>query len=117
MAAGRYVWILRVEGIDAAADQRTGSTKARLGGAAGGGGRGLCRCGLGTGPAGTLAGADRGLATELAYGAIRRRRSLDGWLDRLGKIPAAKQPPKLRWLLHVGLYQLLWMERIPPPLQ
>ena len=60
-----------------------------------------------------LAGADRGLATELAYGAIRRRRPLDAWLDRLGKIPAAKQPPKLRWLLHVGLYQLLWMERIP----
>ena len=61
----------------------------------------------------SLAGPDRGLATELAYGAIRRRRSLDGWLDRLGKVPARKQPPKLRWLLHVGLYQLLWMERIP----
>ena len=61
----------------------------------------------------SLAGPDRGLATELAYGAIRRRRSLDGWLDRLGRVPARKQPPKLRWLLHVGLYQLLWMERIP----
>ena len=60
-----------------------------------------------------LVGADRGLATELAYGAIRRRRPLDAWLDRLGKVPALKQPPKLRWLLHVGLYQLLWMERIP----
>ena len=60
-----------------------------------------------------LAGPDRGLATELAYGAIRRRRSLDGWLDRLGRVPARKQPPKLRWLLHIGLYQLLWMERIP----
>ena len=60
-----------------------------------------------------LAGPDRGLATELAYGAIRRRRYLDGWLDRLGRVPARKQPPKLRWLLHIGLYQLLWMERIP----
>ncbi|MEB3246688.1 MAG: 16S rRNA (cytosine(967)-C(5))-methyltransferase [Synechococcus sp.] len=60
-----------------------------------------------------LGGPDRGLATELAYGAIRRRRSLDAWLDRLGKVPARKQPPKLRWLLHVGLYQLFWMERIP----
>ena len=58
--------------------------------------------------------ADRGLVTELAYGAIRQRRCLDGWLDRLGKVPARKQPPRLRWLLHVGLYQLLWMERIPP---
>jgi hypothetical protein len=53
------------------------------------------------------------LATELAYGAIRQRRVLDAWLDRLGKVPASKQPPKLRWLLHVGLYQLLLMERIP----
>lgn len=58
--------------------------------------------------------ADRGLVTELAYGAIRQRRCLDAWLDRLGKVPARKQPPRLRWLLHVGLYQLLFMERIPP---
>ena len=57
--------------------------------------------------------SDRGLVTELAYGAIRQRRYLDAWLDRLGKVPASKQPPKLRWLLHVGLYQLLLMERIP----
>ena len=60
-----------------------------------------------------LLGVDRGLATELAYGAIRQRRWLDGWLDQLGKVPAKKQPPKLRWLLHLGLYQLLLMERIP----
>ena len=32
--------------------------------------------------------ADRTLATELAYGAIRRRRWLDAWLDRLGRVPA-----------------------------
>ena len=28
-------------------------------------------------------------------------------------MPSEKQPPKLRWLLHIGLYQLLMMERIP----
>ena len=60
-----------------------------------------------------LSGPDRALATELSYGAIRQRRLLDGWLDRLGKVSASRQPPKLRWLLHVGLYQLLLMERIP----
>ena len=60
-----------------------------------------------------LQGQDRGLATELAYGTIRRRRWLDAWLDRLGRVPALKQPPKLRWLLHLGLYQLFWMQRIP----
>ena len=61
----------------------------------------------------TLSVQDRGLVTEVAYGAIRQRRRLDGWLDRLGRVPASKQPPRLRWLLHVGLYQLLCMERIP----
>ena len=60
-----------------------------------------------------LEGADRALATELAYGAIRQRRLLDGWLDALGKVPAARQPPKLRWLLHLGLYQLLFSTRVP----
>ena len=60
-----------------------------------------------------LAPLDRGLATELAYGAIRQRRQLDGWLDRLGKVPASRQPPRLRWLLHVGLQQLLAMDRVP----
>ena len=61
----------------------------------------------------TLSVQDRGLVTEMAYGAIRQRRRLDGWLDRLGRVPASKQPPRLRWLLHVGIYQLLCMERIP----
>ena len=60
-----------------------------------------------------LEGADRALATELAYGAIRQRRLLDAWLDALGKVPAARQPPKLRWLLHLGLYQLLFSTRVP----
>lgn len=60
-----------------------------------------------------LSPADRGLTTELAYGCIRWRQWLDGWLNRLGKIPAHQQPPRLRWLLHLGLYQLLRMQRIP----
>ena len=61
-----------------------------------------------------IEGADRALATDLAYGAIRQRRLLDAWLDLVGKVPAAKQPPKLRWLLHLGLYQLLFSTRVPP---
>lgn len=60
-----------------------------------------------------LMGQDRALATELAYGAIRQRRLLDAWLDQLGKVPAERQPPKLRWLLHLGLYQLLASDRVP----
>ena len=61
----------------------------------------------------SLSPLDRALATELAYGAIRQRRRLDAWLDLLGKVPAERQPPKLRWLLHLGLYQLLLSERVP----
>nr|AUG32222.1 Sun protein (Fmu protein) [Paulinella longichromatophora] len=56
---------------------------------------------------------DSGLATELAYGSIRRRLTLDYWLNQLGKIPTSKQSPPLRWLLHIGLYQLLFIERVP----
>ena len=57
---------------------------------------------------------DKGLITELSYGAIRQRYYLDCWIDHLGKVPAKKQPPLLRWLLHLGLYQVLKMKRIPP---
>ncbi|MDM7954119.1 MAG: 16S rRNA (cytosine(967)-C(5))-methyltransferase [Cyanobium sp. CZS 25K] len=67
----------------------------------------LARSGVGLSP------ADRALATEIAYGAIRQRLLLDGWIDALGKVSAQRQPPALRWLLHVGLYQLLFSERVP----
>jgi 16S rRNA (cytosine967-C5)-methyltransferase len=60
-----------------------------------------------------LAGPDRGLATELAYGAIRQRLLLDAWIDAHGRVPAHRQPPRLRWLLHLGLYQLLFCSRVP----
>ncbi len=57
---------------------------------------------------------DKALITELSYGAIRQRYFLDCWINFLGKVSAKKQPPQLRWLLHIGLYQILKMERIPP---
>ena len=57
---------------------------------------------------------DKALITELAYGSIRYRYFLDCWINYLGKVSAKKQPPLLRWLLHLGLYQIFRMERIPP---
>ncbi len=57
--------------------------------------------------------ADRSLIQELVFGAIRQRKFLDSWIDYLGKIPATKQPPLMRWLLHLGLYQIFLMQRIP----
>ncbi|WP_086934867.1 16S rRNA (cytosine(967)-C(5))-methyltransferase [Prochlorococcus marinus] len=56
---------------------------------------------------------DKALTTEIAYGSIRQRKYLDSWIDNLAKISALKQPPRLRWLLHIGLYQIFLMERIP----
>ena len=56
---------------------------------------------------------DIALITELTFGCIRYRKFLDLWMDHISKISHSKQPPKLRWLLHVGLYQLLKMDKIP----
>ncbi len=60
-----------------------------------------------------LTGVDRRLATELVYGCVRRMRSLDFIIDRLAKKPADKQPPDLRLILHLGLYQLRYLAQIP----
>lgn len=61
----------------------------------------------------TLNSADRGLLTEIVYGCVRRSRSLDALIDQLGKKTATQQPPELRIILHIGLYQLRYQERIP----
>ena len=56
---------------------------------------------------------DIAFITELAYGCIRYRKLLDLWINHTSKFSYEKQPPKLRWLLHIGLYQLLKMDKIP----
>ena len=61
----------------------------------------------------SLTSADRALVTELAYGTVRQRGLLHGWLDQLGKVTASRQPPKLRWVLELGAYQLLCCRGIP----
>ena len=56
---------------------------------------------------------DRRLLTELVYGSIRRQRTLDALIDQLAKKPAQQQPADLRTLLHLGLYQLRYLNQIP----
>ena len=56
---------------------------------------------------------DIAFITELSFGCIRYRKLLDHWIDHTSKLNHKKQPPKLRWLLHIGLYQLLKMDKIP----
>ena len=58
---------------------------------------------------------DIAFITELSFGCIRYRKFLDLWVDHTSKITHKKQPPKLRWLLHIGLYQLLKMDKTPFP--
>ena len=58
--------------------------------------------------------SERNFACELVYGIVRRQRTLDALIDRLGKKKAAQQPPDLRIILHLGMYQLRYLDRIPP---
>ncbi|MBD1943668.1 16S rRNA (cytosine(967)-C(5))-methyltransferase, partial [Coleofasciculus sp. FACHB-712] len=60
-----------------------------------------------------LSATDRRLVTELVYGSVRRQRSLDALIDHLGKKKAHQQPLDLRAILHLGLYQLRYQDRIP----
>ena len=57
---------------------------------------------------------DRRLVTELVYGSVRRMRSLDALIDRLATKKSHQQPPDLRTILHLGLYQLCYLTQIPP---
>ncbi len=61
----------------------------------------------------TLSSVDRRLLTELVYGIVRRRRTLDALIDQLAKKKAHQQHPDIRVILHIGLYQLRYLDHIP----
>jgi 16S rRNA (cytosine967-C5)-methyltransferase len=60
-----------------------------------------------------LPARERRLATELVYGVIQRRGTLDWMLDKLLKKGVKSLDPHVRRLLRIGLYQLAYLERIP----
>ena len=60
-----------------------------------------------------LSNLDRQLATELVYGAVRQQRTLNVLIDRLLRKPE-KPTSDLRLLLQLGIYQMRYMDRIPP---
>ncbi|MEH2067560.1 MAG: 16S rRNA (cytosine(967)-C(5))-methyltransferase [Nostoc sp.] len=60
-----------------------------------------------------LIDSDRRLVTELIYGTVRRQRTLDTLIDQLAQKKSHQQPKDLRTILHLGLYQLRYQERIP----
>lgn len=63
---------------------------------------------------GDFSPVDRALLTTLVYGVIERRVTLDYLIDRLSDRPAAQIDPQVRGILRLGLYQLRYLDRIPP---
>jgi 16S rRNA (cytosine967-C5)-methyltransferase len=56
---------------------------------------------------------ERALATQLAYGAVQRRGTLDWLIEGFAGRPVAKLDPPVLAALRLGLFQLGWMDRIP----
>jgi 16S rRNA (cytosine967-C5)-methyltransferase len=59
-----------------------------------------------------LSAADRSLTTTLVYGVVRLKRRLDVLLDDRLKSPD-KLPPRVRLVLEVAAYELLYLDRVP----
>ncbi len=60
-----------------------------------------------------MSSADRGLATELVYGVLRRRARLDRAIGALAHKGIDALDLDVRIALRVGAYQLLFLDRIP----
>ncbi len=60
-----------------------------------------------------LDGRDRAFATELAHGTLKRRRTLAWALQRCLNKPFEKLDVLLQWVLMLGAYQILYLERVP----
>ena len=55
---------------------------------------------------------DRGLCQELVYGCVRWQGALDWLINR--QTQGREQKPFVQILLRLGLYQIFWLDRIPP---
>ena len=60
-----------------------------------------------------LRSADRGLAMELAAGVVKRRSTLAAVLTPLLRRPKKRLPVIVSDILHLGLYQILFLDRVP----
>lgn len=60
-----------------------------------------------------LSPPDRGLCHELVCGVVRWQKTLDTLIARKTD-PSRELRPALRVLLQLGLYQIFWLDRIPP---
>ena len=55
----------------------------------------------------------RAFVSRLVEGTTEYRLQLDAVLDHYAKVPVKKQKPKVRCILRMSVYQLLYMDRVP----
>ncbi|MEA3435805.1 MAG: 16S rRNA (cytosine(967)-C(5))-methyltransferase RsmB [Thermodesulfobacteriota bacterium] len=60
-----------------------------------------------------LSKRDRSLLNALVYGVIRWRGRLDHIIDYLSNIPVTKIDPKILNIIRIGLFQIIYLSRIP----
>jgi 16S rRNA (cytosine967-C5)-methyltransferase len=56
---------------------------------------------------------DRALATQIAYGTVQRRATLDHLAGELVRRPLERLEPVVLAAVRIGLFQLLYLERVP----
>lgn len=56
---------------------------------------------------------DRRFFTELVYGVVRRQNYLDAIIEHLTKKPVKKVSPLVLEILRLGIYQLIYMDKVP----
>ena len=56
---------------------------------------------------------ERNFITALVHGTISRALTLDWYLSQVSRVEPARMKPYLRSVLRMGLYQLLYMDRVP----
>ncbi len=61
----------------------------------------------------SLSGVERALLTELVYGTTQRRNTLDWVLSLFLKQPLDKLTTWIRNILRLGVYQILFLDRVP----
>ena len=57
--------------------------------------------------------ADRALASELVFGVIERKITLDHYISSLSSTKLSKLEPRVLSLLRLGVYQLAFLDRVP----
>ncbi|MBE6626797.1 MAG: 16S rRNA (cytosine(967)-C(5))-methyltransferase RsmB [Ruminococcaceae bacterium] len=60
-----------------------------------------------------LSEADRGLYTRLVYGVTERRITLDYIISQYSSKPTDELDEDVKTALRLGIYQLLWLDRVP----